>query len=75
MCFFCLINRIAILANYYHDYCLGKNNLLGSVLLHQRLLEANGYKIINISHSDLHTDDKLLTRITYISNRLKTIVK
>ncbi|XP_044019659.1 FAST kinase domain-containing protein 4-like isoform X1 [Aphidius gifuensis] len=67
--------RIAILANYYHDYCLGKNSLLGSVLLHQRLLEANGYKIINISHSDLHTDDKLLTRITYISNRLKTIVK
>lgn len=53
--------RIAILANYYHDYCLGKNNLLGSVLLHQRLLEANGYKIINISHSDLHTDDKLLS--------------
>lgn len=67
--------RIAILANYYHDYCLGKNNLLGSVLLHQRLLEANGYKIINISHSDLHTDDKLLTRITYINNRLKKIVK
>ncbi|XP_015120725.1 FAST kinase domain-containing protein 4 [Diachasma alloeum] len=67
--------RIAIIANYYHDFCVGKRNSLGLVGLHNRLLEAMGYRIIDISHTDFHTDDKLLKRISYLNDRIKTIVK
>ncbi|XP_063981820.1 FAST kinase domain-containing protein 4 [Diachasmimorpha longicaudata] len=67
--------RIAIIASYYHDFCVGKKNILGSVTLHSRLLEAMGYRILNISHKDFHTDDKLLKRISYLNDRIKTIVK
>ncbi|KAK0182692.1 hypothetical protein PV327_000802 [Microctonus hyperodae] len=67
--------RIGIVANYYHDYCIDEQNLLGPVLLHYRLLQAKGYRLLDISHQDFHTDDKLLKRITYINDRIKSIVK
>ncbi|KAK0164512.1 hypothetical protein PV328_003132 [Microctonus aethiopoides] len=67
--------RIGIIANYYHDYCIGEQHLLGPVLLHYRLLQAQGYRLLDISHQDFHTDDKLLKRITYINDRIKSIVK
>lgn len=67
--------RIGIIANYYHDYCIGEEHLLGPVLLHYRLLQAKGYRLLDISHQDFHIDDKLLKRITYINDRIKSIVK
>ncbi|XP_011305872.1 protein TBRG4 [Fopius arisanus] len=67
--------RIAINANYYHDFCVGKKHILGAVSLHNRLLEAMGYRILDISHTDFHTHDKLLKRISYLNDRIKAIVK
>ncbi|XP_034940047.1 FAST kinase domain-containing protein 4 [Chelonus insularis] len=67
--------RIAVIANTFHDYCIGEKSLVGSVLLHYRLLQAQGYQIIDISYEDFNSTDKLLKRITYMNDRIKSVVK
>ncbi|XP_057339049.1 FAST kinase domain-containing protein 4 [Microplitis mediator] len=69
------VMRIAIVANSYQNYTRGECMLIGPVRLHYRLLQAQQCRILDISYVDFHTEDILLKRVTYINDRIKSIVK
>lgn len=59
----------------YHDMTRGRVEPTGINVLASKLLEAQGYKVIIIPHTEFKPRDKLIHRVKYIENKLKEIVK
>lgn len=57
----------------YHDYCRGKNDLLGSVYLYTQLLKARGYDLLTISYENFSIQDKLEKRMNYLKECMKNV--
>ncbi|XP_018570435.1 protein TBRG4 isoform X2 [Anoplophora glabripennis] len=69
------ILRIALMAYDYHDMTRGRVEPTGINVLAHKLLEAQGYKVIIIPHTEFKPRDKLIHRVKYIENKLKEAVK
>lgn len=68
--------RIAFMIFDFHDLCKGQTNEPnGYNALAVRLLTKNGYRVLNIPHTEFSTSDKLLQRVQYLDTKLKEIVK
>lgn len=59
----------------YHNMCIGKVEPTGANVLNSRLLEACGYKVLEVPYTDFKVTDKLVQRVQYLENRIKNIVK
>ena len=67
--------RIAVLSLHYHDYSRGETEPLGYIKLCRRLLEAKGYTILCVPHTEFKAEDKIIERMSFIKNRIADIVK
>lgn len=65
--------RLAIMIHDYHDYSKGKEELLGKVQFYNNILSSKGYKVLNISYHNFSTSDKLIKRVKYLSEQIKSI--
>lgn len=67
--------KLAIMTHDYHDYSKGNEELLGKVQLYNKILSAKGYKVLDISYRNFSTSDKLIKRVKYLSEQIKSIQK
>ena len=67
--------RIGVLTYDYHDYTRGSVKLLGIMQLYIRLLELRGYNVLHLPYTEFRIDDKLIDRVKYINDKIKTIVQ
>lgn len=68
-----IVQRIAIMVNDYHDYCIGQNDLIGSAYLYTQLLKARGYDVITISYQNFSTQDNIKKRANYLKQCMNNI--
>lgn len=67
-------HKIAVLCLDYHDLCRGThNNPNGLSSLYIRLLEASGYHVLTIPHTEFNRRDKLVTRVQYLESKIKQL--
>ena len=66
--------RVALLVVGYHDCLLDGNDVNGLTDLKIRLLEAKGFKVLIIRHSDLKPKENTLDRVKMIQHRLKILL-
>ncbi|KAJ8672785.1 hypothetical protein QAD02_004045 [Eretmocerus hayati] len=67
--------RIAVLGCCYAEFCREKQELIGPVKFHRSLLEKQGYKVLLIPYSEMNTKDKLVTRVKYLIDGIKSLVQ
>jgi len=67
-------NRVALLVVGYHDCLLDGIDVNGLTDLKIRLLEAKGFKVLIIRHSDLKPKENTLDRVKMIQHRLKILL-
>jgi len=67
--------KVAILTLDYHDMTRGRVQPSGISSLSTRLLESRGYKILQIPYHEYRSRDKLVQRVQYIENKLKTLIQ
>lgn len=67
--------RIAILAQEYHDMCLGKIDPTGINVLSSSILQAQGYKVLIVPYTDFRPRDKLVLRVQYLESKLKGMIR
>lgn len=67
-------SRVAIMVFDYHDMTRGRREATGLNVLCQDLLLLNGYRIMHVDHMDFNPRHKLVNRVQYLSNQLKTAV-
>ena len=75
LCLNFLCFRIGILALGYRDMCIGSPEPNGVSSLSIRLLEKTDYKVLCIPYTEYNPQDKLVQRVKYLDNRLKSLVK
>ncbi|RZF47677.1 hypothetical protein LSTR_LSTR006313 [Laodelphax striatellus] len=66
--------RIAVVVLDFHDLTKGEMDLVGLASLCVRLISKSNYTVITIPHYEFNPNDKLVTRVKYIEQKLKTIV-
>ncbi|KAL1453174.1 hypothetical protein WDU94_007341 [Cyamophila willieti] len=67
-------HKVAILTLDYHDLCRGTHNYPNGIAsLSQRLLEATGYHVITVPHTEFHRNDKLVSRVKYLESKMKQL--
>lgn len=67
--------RVALLVVGYHDCLLGPAaDLSGLTDLYVRLLEAKGFKVLLVKHSDIKLKEKTLDRVKMIQKKLHTLL-
>ncbi|KAL7305667.1 hypothetical protein TKK_0001925 [Trichogramma kaykai] len=66
--------RIALLTCAYQEFCRGTNSIVGLVQLYKKLLEAEGYTVMLIPYNEVNFKDKLVTRVKYINDNLKSLL-
>uniref|UniRef100_A0A8D9F653 Protein TBRG4 n=1 Tax=Cacopsylla melanoneura TaxID=428564 RepID=A0A8D9F653_9HEMI len=68
------VHKVAILTLDYHDLCRGTHNYPnGIAALSVRLLEATGYHVITVPHTEFHRNDKLVSRVKYLEAKMTVI--
>lgn len=67
--------RIGILVLDYHDITRGAPDPTGIASLAIRLTEKSGYKVLNVPYYEFNPKDKIVTRVKYLEQQLKNIVK
>ncbi|XP_069674964.1 FAST kinase domain-containing protein 4 [Periplaneta americana] len=67
--------RIGILAWDYRDMCRGSSEPNGVAVLSMKLVEAAGYKVLSIPHTEYNPREKLVRRVQYLDHNLKSLVK
>ncbi|KAL0117473.1 hypothetical protein PUN28_010355 [Cardiocondyla obscurior] len=67
------VQRIAILVHDYHAYCIGQNDLVGSVYLYTQLLKAKGYDLISISYENFSAQDNIKKRVNYLKQCINNV--
>lgn len=67
------VQRIAIMVLDYHDYCIGQNDLVGSIYLYTQLLKARGYEIITVSYENFSVQDNIKKRIEYLKQCMNSV--
>jgi len=67
-------SRVALMVVGYHDCLLGGNDLSGLTDLYVRLLEAKGFKVLIVKHSDIKPKEKTLDRVKMIQKKLQTLL-
>uniref|UniRef100_A0A8D8R8L0 Protein TBRG4 n=1 Tax=Cacopsylla melanoneura TaxID=428564 RepID=A0A8D8R8L0_9HEMI len=68
------VHKVAILTLDYHDLCRGTHNYPnGIAALSVRLLEATGYHVITVPHTEFHRNDKLVSRVKYLEAKIKQL--
>ncbi|KYN05768.1 Protein TBRG4 [Cyphomyrmex costatus] len=67
------VRRIGIMVHDYHDYCIGQNDLIGSLYLYTQLLKARGYELITISYENFSVQDNVKKRANYLKQRMNSI--
>ncbi|KAK2575695.1 hypothetical protein KPH14_012085 [Odynerus spinipes] len=65
--------RVAIMVHDYHDYSRGKEELLGVIQFYNKILTAKGYKVLNISYHNFSVNDKLVKRVHYLNEQIKSL--
>lgn len=67
--------RVAILVLGYHDTCIGaRYQPNGFQAFSKRLLEARGYKVLSVLHSEFSPSSKLVNRVQFLEQKLKSLV-
>ena len=70
-----MFHRVALLVVGYHDCLLGPAaDLSGLTDLYVRLLEAKGFKVLLVKHSDIKLKEKTLDRVKMIQKKLHTLL-
>ena len=67
--------RVALMVVGYHDCLLGGKDLNGLTDLYLRLLQAKGFKVLIVKHSDIKPGEKTLERVKMIQQKLKTLLE
>lgn len=57
----------------FHDMCRGTSTPSGGNDLAERLLSAQGYKIMTIPYNEFNPRDKVVQRVQYLEKHLKQI--
>ncbi|XP_075231980.1 FAST kinase domain-containing protein 4 [Lycorma delicatula] len=68
-------HKIAILVLDYHDFTKGHRDPAGLASLMIELTKKSGYKVITVPYYDFNSKDKLVTRVQYLEQQLKSVVK
>ena len=68
------VYRIALVTCAYHEFCRGNNVMVGLVKFYKQLLEADGYKVLLVPYNEVNFKDKLVTRVKYLNDNLKTLI-
>ncbi|XP_022196797.2 FAST kinase domain-containing protein 4 [Nilaparvata lugens] len=66
--------RIAVVVLDFHDLTKGETDLVGLASLCVRLISNSNYTVMTIPHYEFNPNDKLVTRVKYLEQKLKTIV-
>lgn len=64
---------MAILVYDFHDMCRGTEVPSGSNEFSERLLKAQGYKIMSVPYTEFNPRDKLVQRVQFLEKQLKNI--
>ncbi|KDR07530.1 protein TBRG4 [Zootermopsis nevadensis] len=67
--------RIGILARDYRDMCRGSPEPNGVAALSAKLLECAGYRVLCVPHTKYNPREKLLQRVQYLDQHLKSLVR
>lgn len=70
-----LFHRIAVISQDFHDMTIGKVEPSGISLLREKLLKAQGYKILSVPYTEFKPKDNLIRRVKYLEAEVKNIVK
>ncbi|XP_046824937.1 FAST kinase domain-containing protein 4 [Vespa crabro] len=65
--------RLAIMVNSYHDYSRGEEDILGIVNFYNNILNAQGYKVLNVPYQNFSVNDILLKRIKYLNDQINSV--
>ncbi|XP_018334275.2 uncharacterized protein LOC108743267 isoform X2 [Agrilus planipennis] len=65
--------RVAVVVYDFHDMCRGKIEPTGMHHLFERLLHAEGYKVLAVPYTEYNPHDKLVQRIQFLKNKFKAI--
>ncbi|KAL2715154.1 protein TBRG4 [Vespula squamosa] len=65
--------RLAIMIHSYHEYSKGEEDILGIIKFYNNLLNAQGYKVLNISYQNFSINDILLKRVKYLNHQINTL--
>lgn len=65
---------MAVLVQHFHDMTVGKVVPSGINDFCEKLLNAQGYKILTVPYTEFKPRDNLLRRVKYIETKLKNIV-
>ncbi|XP_044764184.1 FAST kinase domain-containing protein 4 [Coccinella septempunctata] len=66
--------RIAIMPLDYHDMTKGRVEPTGINVFAKRILEAKGYKVLNVPYNEFNPQTKLISRVQYLEKSLKELV-
>lgn len=67
-------HKVAVVCLDYHDLCRGTHNHPNGITsLCLRLLEASGYHVITVPHTEFSRRDKLVTRVQFLENKIKEL--
>lgn len=64
-----------MIALHYSDFCRGMEEPLGLYSLMTKLLEAKGYRIVFVPYTEYSPQEKLVTRVKYIEQKIKSTIK
>lgn len=57
----------------YYDYSRGDEDILGIVKFYNNLLNAQGYRVVNIPYQNFSANDVLLKRIKYLNDQIYSV--
>lgn len=61
------------MVNSYYDYSRGDEDILGIVKFYNNLLNAQGYRVVNIPYQNFSANDVLLKRIKYLNDQIYSV--
>lgn len=68
-------SRLALMVWDYHDMCIGDVEPTGINQFINKILTAQGYKVIPIPYTDFKVRDKIVFRVQYLQSKLKSSVQ
>ncbi|XP_043674209.1 FAST kinase domain-containing protein 4 isoform X1 [Vespula pensylvanica] len=67
--------RLAIMVHSYHEYSKGEEDILGIIKFYNNLLNAQGYRVLNISYQSFSINDILLKRVKFLNHKINSLQK
>lgn len=59
----------------YHEYSKGEEDMLGIIKFYNNLLNAQGYRVLNISYQSFSINDILLKRVKFLNHKINSLQK